>query len=415
MKRVFLTTLLLCLLSVDYLQAQAEDSVLFSIIIKNGHVIDTKNGIDEVMDVALNDGKVALIAKEIEGRATQVVDASGMYVVPGLIDIYWTMGDIHPDGHTFRHGVTTVVNGSGVNWQTFPDYKRDIIDRSQTRVLTFLNIRGDGYEGGANEINTGDVQASMSARIAQMFREHIVGFETTGQNFPAVNRAVEAGNQAEMPILTDGGRKHPQNSLEKLFMEHMRPGDIYTHTYTILEDLNARETLVDVQSGVLRPHILEAQERGIIFDVGHGSAFRYSLALPARDQGFWPNTISTNLSRGSINAFAKSMLNVMSKFLDMGMPVEGVIERSTWNPAQAIQREEIGHLTPGAIADIAIIKIREGEFGFFETAGYKREGSQKFECEMTIKGGRIVWDLNGIAEPLNNYYRDGTQFRGHRF
>lgn len=415
MKRVLLTTLLLCLLPVDYLHAQAEDSVLFSIIIKNGHVIDSKNGIDEVMDVALNDGKVALIAKEIEGRATQVVDATGMYVVPGLIDIYWTMGDIHPDGHTFRHGVTTVVNGSGVNWQTFPDYKRDIIDRSQTRVLTFLNIRGDGYEGGANEINTGDVQASMSARIAQMFREHIVGFETTGQNFPAVNRAVEAGNQAEMPILTDGGRKHPQNSLEKLFMEHMRPGDIYTHTYTILEDLNARETLVDVQSGELRPHILEAQERGIIFDVGHGSAFRYSLALPARDQGFWPNTISTNLSRGSINAFAKSMLNVMSKFLDMGMPVEGVIERSTWNPAQAIQREEIGHLTPGAIADIAILKIREGEFGFFETAGYKREGNQKFECEMTIKGGRIVWDLNGIAEPLNNYYRDGTQFRGHRF
>lgn len=415
MKRVLLTTLLLCLLSVDYLQAQAEDSVLFSIIIKNGHVIDPKNGIDEVMDVALNDGKVALIAEEIQGRATQIVDATGMYVVPGLIDIYWTMGDIHPDGHTFRHGVTTVVNGSGVNWQTFPDYKRDIIDRSQTRVLTFLNIRGDGYESGANEINTGDVQASMSARIAQMFREHIVGFETTGQNFPAVNRAVEAGNQAEMPILTDGGRKHPQNSLEKLFMEHMRPGDIYTHTYTILEDLNARETLVDVQSGELRPHILEAQERGIIFDVGHGSAFRYSLALPARDQGFWPNTISTNLSRGSINAFAKSMLNVMSKFLDMGMPVEGVVERSTWNPAQAIQREEIGHLTPGAIADIAILKIREGEFGFFETAGYKREGTQKFECEMTIKGGRIVWDLNGIAEPLNNYYRDGTQFRGHRF
>jgi len=415
MKQLVLTLLLMFLLSADYLKAQSSESVLFSLLIKNGHVIDPKNGIDGVMDVALNDGKVALVAENIENRATQVVDATGLYVVPGLIDIYWTMGDAHPDAITFRKGVTTVVNGSGVNWRNFAEYKQNIIDRSQTRVLTFLSVRGDGYQGGANEINTGDTEAAMAARIAQMFRDEVVGFETTGQNFDAVNRAVEAGNQARLPILTDGGRKHPQNSLAELFMEHMRPGDIYTHTYTILEDFNARETIVDIQTNELRPHVLEAQKRGIIFDVGHGSAFRYSLAIPARDQGFWPNTISTNLSRGSINAFAKSMLNVMSKFLTMGMPVEEIILRSTWNPAQAIQREDLGHLTPGGMADVAILRLREGEFGFFETAGYRMEGNRKFENEMTIRGGRIVWDLNGIADPINHYYRDGAQFRGHRF
>ncbi|MEX2574570.1 MAG: amidohydrolase/deacetylase family metallohydrolase [Balneolaceae bacterium] len=395
--------------------AQTSDSVLFSLIIKNGHVIDPANDIDGVMDIAINDGKIALVAENIDARATQVVDAEGMVVTPGLIDIYWTLGDMPPDGFTFKVGVTTVANGSGVDWRSFPDYKRNLIDRSQTRVFTFLGLNGDGYQGGAGEINTGDVEAQMSARMARMYPDDIVGFQTTGQNFDAVNRAVEAGNQADLPVLTDGGRKHPQNSLAELFTTHLRPGDIYTHTYTILEDFNARETIVDIQTEELRPHILEAQERGIVFDVGHGSAFRYSLAIPAMNSGFYPNTISTNLSRGSMNAFAKDMLNVMSKFLAMGMELPDVIEASTWSPAKAIRHEELGHLSPGAVADVAILSVREGEFGYFETAGYRMDGDRKLECEMTIRGGRIVWDLNGIADPLNNYYRDGSQFRGHRF
>lgn len=415
MKKIYLLIFLL-FFSTFYAQAQNNNSVLFSILINDGHVIDPKNNIDGVMDVAINDGRIALIDDEIDpNQATQVVDAEGMYVTPGLIDIYFTMGDRLPDGYTFRVGVTSVANGSGVDWKTFPEYKNNVIDRSDTRVFSFLRIEGEGYEGEANEVNTGDVQAAMSAKIAQMYKDHVVGFQVTGQNFQAVNRAVEAGNQADMPVLTDGGRNHPQESLEKLFTEHLRPGDIYTHTYTILEDMNARETIVDIQTNELRPHVLEAQERGIIFDVGHGSAFRYSLALPAKEQGFLPNTISTNLSGGSMNAFAKDMLNVMSKFLDLGMPLKDVIKASTWSPAQAIKHEELGHLTEGSIADIAILNIREGEFGYFDTASYKRVGNQKLECEMTILDGRIVYDLNGIATPLNNYYRGGSQFREHRF
>ncbi len=415
MKKFFTINFCLFLFFGVCVQAQTSDSVLFSLLIKNGHVIDPKNGIDGIMDVGINDGKIALISDQIDARATQVVDASGMYVTPGLIDIYWTMGDVPPDLITFKTGVTTVVNGSGVNWQTFPEYKSNVIDRSQTQVLSFLRINGEGYEGGSQEINTGDVEAAMSSRIARMFKDEIVGFEVTGQNFRAVNRAVEAGNQADMPVLTDGGRNHPQESLEKLYTEHLRPGDIYTHTYTILEDYNARETIVDIETEELRPHVLEAQNNGIIFDVGHGSAFRYSLALPAMESGFYPNTISTNLSMGSINAFAKDMLYVMSKFLVMGMDLKEVIKASTWSPARAIKREELGHLTPGSVADVTILNIREGNFGYFETAGYRMEGNQKLECEMTIRGGRIVWDLNGIADPLNNYYRDGLQFRGHSF
>lgn len=114
---------------------------------------------------------------------------------------------------------------------------------------------------------------------------------------------------------------------------------------------------------------------------------------------------------GSTNAFMKDMMNVMSKFLAMGMDLQQVIKASTWSPAQAIKREELGNLSPGGIADLVIFSIRNGKFGFYETAGYRMEGNQKLECEMTIKGGRIVYDLNGIAKPLNNFFRPGNQFR----
>lgn len=415
MKKLYLFVLLLFFSGI-YAQAQNSNSVMFSILINDGHVIDPKNNIDGVMDVAINDGKIALIAENIgPEKATQVVDAKGMYVTPGLIDIYSTLGDRRPDGFTFRVGVTSIANGSGVNWKTFPEYKKNVIDKSDTRVFTFLGLDGEGYEGGANEVNTGDVQARMSAKIAQMYKDNVVGFQVTGQNFTAVNRAVEAGNQANMPVLTDGGRNHPQESLKKLFFDHLRQGDIYTHTYTILEDMNARETLVDIETDELRPHILDAQKTGIIFDVGHGSAFRYSLAIPAMKQGFLPNTISTNLSGGSMNAFAKNMLNVMSKLLVMGMDLTDVIEASTWSPAKAIKHKELGHLTEGSIADVVILNMRKGEFGYFDTAGYRMMGNKKLECEMTILDGRIVYDLNGIADPLNNYYGVGSQFRTHRF
>jgi dihydroorotase len=211
--------------------------------------------------------------------------------------------------------------------------------------------------------------------------------------------------------MLDGGRNHPHPSLEDLFTKHLREGDIYTHTYTIIEDINAREPIVDQQTKKIHPYFLTAQKRGIIFDVGHGSAFRYSNAIPAMKSGFFPNTISTELYIASTNAFMKDMLNVMSKFLTMGMSLQRVINASTWSPAKAIKREDLGNLSAGAIADVTILSIRKGIFGYYETSGYKMEGKQKLECEMTIKGGRIVYDLNGIAKPINNFFRSGNEYR----
>ncbi len=409
LKFVPFLALLLCNFS---LSAQ-QSSKVYGIIIKGGHVIDPKNNIDEVLDVALNDGRIALIAKNINAdQATQVVDAAGMYVAPGLIDIHSRLAYTLPDGYTFRVGVTSIVDAGDSDYESFANFKKQIIDKSTTRVLAFLNIKGGDYKGGANEKNTGDKIASESAKLA-LANKDIVGFKVdfVGPDWTPVDRGVEAGNIANMPIMLDGGRNHPYPSLKDLFTKHMRPGDIYTHTYTIIEDINARDMIVDQQTALIKPSFPEAQKRGIIFDVGYGSAFRYSNAIPAMKAGFFPNTISTDLSAGSTNAFMKDMMNVMSKFLTMGMSLKEVIKASTWSPAKAIKREELGHLSPGAIADLVVFSLREGKFGFYETAGYKMTGDKKFECEMTIKGGRIVYDLNGIAKPLNNFFRQGDQFR----
>lgn len=390
----------------------------YDIVIKNGHVIDSKNNIDAIMDVAIKDGKIAVLAKTIDtAQAAQVVDAKGFYVTPGLIDIhahvfFGTKPDhylsngltaVVPDGFTFRVGVTTVVDAGGAGWKSFPEFKKNIIDNSQTRVLSFINIVGEGMRGGVYEQNINDMDPKMAALVAKQNKAYVVGFKVahyTGPEWAPVDHAVEAGKLANMPVIVDFGGNNPPLSIEELFMKHLRPGDIYTHTYTLLEG-NVRETVVDSATSKVKPFIWDAVKKGIVFDVGYGGAsFNFSQAIPAIKQGFFPKTISTDLHTGSMNASMKSQIDVMSKFLFMGMPLKDVIMASTWAPAQVIKREELGNLSVGAIADVAILNLRQGDFGFYDKTGYKVNSKQKLECEMTIKGGNIVYDLNGIANPI---------------
>jgi len=390
----------------------------YDIVIKGGHVIDPKNNIDAVMDVAINAGKIMKLANGIDAKlATQVVDAKGMYVTPGLIDLhahvffgtepdhYLSNGMVAvvPDGFTFRAGVTTVVDAGGAGWKSFPTFKKNIIDNSQTRVLSFLNIVGEGMRGGAYEQNVNDMDAKLSSLVAKQYKDYVVGFKVahfSGAEWTPVDRAVEAGKLAGMPVMIDFGGSTPPLSIEELYLKHLRPGDIYTHTYALL-DGNVRETVVDTVTNKVKPFIWDAIKKGIVFDVGYGGAsFNFTQAIPAIKQGFFPKTISTDLHTGSMNTSMKSQIDVMSKFLFMGMPLNEVIKASTWAPAQVIKHEELGNLSVGAIADVAVLNLREGNFGFYDKTGYKVEGKRKFECEMTIKDGKIVYDLNGIANPI---------------
>lgn len=393
-------------------------SQTYNIVIKGGHVIDAKNNIDGIMDIAVNDGKIALVAKNIDAaKARQVVDAKGMYVTPGLIDMhehvfagtepdhYLSNGlvAVFPDGFTFRVGVTTVVDCGGAGWKSFPTFKKNIIDNFQTRVLSFLNIVGEGMRGGAYEQNVNDMDPKLSADVANQYKDYIVGFKVAhyeAAEWTPVDRAVEAGKLANIPVIVDfgGDDTHPPLSIKELFFKHIRPGDIYTHTFT---ELARRDPIVDLKSRQLKPFVKEAQKRGIIFDVGYGGgSFDFRQAIPATKAGFFPNTMSTDLHAGSMNAAMKDMLNVMSTFVALGMDIPAVIKAATWSPAQAIKREELGNLSVGAVADIAVLDMRQGNFGLWDRMGYKVNAKQKFECQMTIKGGKIVYDLNGIATPI---------------
>jgi len=388
----------------------------YAIVIKEGHVIDPKNNVNAVMDVAIQDGKIVQVAKSIDPRqAAQVVSAKGMYVVPGLIDIhghvfYGTEADhaysngrsaIPPDGFTFRVGVTTIVDAGGSGWKSFPLFKENVIDVAQTRVLAFLNIVGEGMRGGVYEQNVSDMDPKMAAGVARRFRDHIIGFKVahySGPEWAPVDNAVKAGNTANIPVMIDFGGNNPPLSIRELFFDHLRPGDIFTHAFG---QLGSREAIVDVKDNTVKPFVWEAQKRGIIFDVGYGGiSFAYSQAIPALKNKFYPNTISTDIHIGSMNNAMKDMLSVMSKFHQMGMDIPSIIRASTWNPAQVIRREELGHLTVGAGADVAILNVRDGDFGFFDYTGLKVKGTKKFECEMTIRDGKIVYDLNGLAEPV---------------
>jgi dihydroorotase len=410
MKTIF-ALMLLCLAAFSPALAQN-----YSLVIKNGHLIDPKNNIDGPMDVAVQDGRIALVARNIDAaQGRQVIDAKGLYVVPGLIDMhahvfhgmdpdrYLSAGlsALPPDGFTFRVGVTTLVDVGGAGWRNFPLFKKTVIDQAQTRVLALLNIVGEGMRGGAWEQNLSDMDPRLAAAVARQHKTHLVGIKLAhfdGHNWTPTDNAVEAGRLAGIPVMIDFGGAEPPLSLRDLLLEHLRPGDIFTHMYG---QVRGRETIVDLETQTVKPFVWEARKRGIIFEVGYGGiSFSYSQAIPAMKAGFVPDVISTDLHTGSMNGAMKDQLSVMSKFLQMGMPLSDIIRASTWNPAKTIQREELGHLSTGTEADIAILGLREGDFGFFDYTGYKVRGRQKFECEMTIRAGRIVYDLNGRAEPM---------------
>ena len=336
-----------------------------------------------------------------------MVDVAGLYVTPGLVDMHFhafaaTMASeytgadsVRPDGFTFRSGVTTVVDAGSSGWRNFSEFKRGIIDTAHTRVLAMLNIVGHGMGGRMTvEQDTTDMDPKRTAEEAAKYPGTVVGIKIAhyaGPEWIAVERAVEAGTLAHLPVMVDFAEFRPERPFQDLVLHKLRPGDIYTHTY-----LGAVPMLDD--QGKVLPYLFEARKRGVIFDVGHGAgSFLFRQAVPAIQQGFLPDSISTDMHTHSMNAGMKNMLNVMSKFLNMGVPLDQVIGKSTWSPAREIHREDLGHLSVGAPADIAVLRLVKGDFGFVDSARKRLKGSEKLVAELTIHDGKVVWDLNGLS------------------
>lgn len=403
------------ILAGSLLWATAAGAQEYDLLLHGGHVFDPKNQIDGERDVAVRDGVIAAVAPHIDPKtAVKTIDVSGFYVTPGLIDIHVHVyagtgerhsyaGDnsVYPDGFTFRVGVTTVVDAGCSGWRNFEDFKDRVIDRAKTRVLVDLNIVGAGMRGEKYEDNLADMDGEATARMALKYPGVIVGIKSahfTGPEWTPYEQAVKAGTIAKIPVMIDFGSKRPERPLYDLLTAKLRPGDIYTHAYSGLRGEQ------DSATGKASRAMLAGRERGIYFDVGHGGgSFAWSVAIPMMKAGFVPDSISTDLHADSMNAGMKDMLNVADKFLAMGQSISEVLAEMTWNPAREIRQEQLGNLSVGAPADIAVLSVDQGHFGFVDMFDKKLMGTQKLVCQLTVRAGKVVYDLNGIsAEPWDS-------------
>ncbi len=380
----------------------------FDLLLKGGRVIDPRNGIDGIRDVAVAGGKIAAVAPSIDAaRAKKTVDVAGLIVCPGLVDIHvhafhttgaadaWA-GDksIEPDSFSFRTGVTTMVDAGSSGWRNFETFRHTVIDRVRTHLYAMINIAGYGMMGNINEQVPADFQPDAVARLAKKHADVVVGVKSAHYekaDWTSVDKAIEAGKLANIPVMVDFGYFLPERPYYELVGERLRPGDITTHVY------RSAVPWID-EHGKLYPYLSKARDRGVKFDVGHGGgSFTFRNAVPAIAHGFYPDSISTDLHAESMNAGMQDMTTTMSKFLNIGMPLPEIILRSTWTPAQIVHHAERGHLTPGADADIAVLRIADGDFGYADSSNGTIRGRQRIFCELTVLGGEIIWDWNSRA------------------
>jgi dihydroorotase len=393
----------------------------FEVLLRGGHVIDPANGRDGVADVGIAGGKIARVGPDLDAaQAKQVVDVAGLYVTPGLIDIHVHVypkrgpaapgfqASVIPDAHSFRAGVTTFVDAGTAGAEHFEDFKQTWIDTARTRVLAFVNI-ARGSMGDAEQ-DPGQFDVERAADVVAAHPDVVVGIKTahywTRQPWDdvhtpwaSVDAAVRAGERSGTPVMVDFWPRPPERPYPDLILEHMRPGDIHTHVFAQQFPILTAEGRERSDPRVA-DHMWKARERGVLFDLGHGGgSFWFRNAVPALRDGFPPDSISTDLHMGSVNAAVLNTLHTASKCLAMGMPLPEVIYRTTVTPARAIRRPELGTLSEGAEADVAVLRLLPGPASYIDCGRARLDGEGRLECAMTLRAGRIVWDPAGRSMP----------------
>ena len=375
----------------------------YDLLIKGGHVVDPGNEIDSVMDVAVSGDKIARVAEDIPSdQAKKTIDATGLYVTPGLIDlhahVFGYSGWLWPDDTQLLTGTTTVVDCGGAGWRTFETFKETVVDRSKTRVLSFINIVGAGMVGTESDIDDMDHE-KLAAKIKQ-YPGLIVGIKCAHygrKDYYNLEQAVKAGNLAGVPMIVDNSiLTNNDRDTETKLLKYFRPGDIHTHMFN-----DRHLEIVNRFTGKVQPYIYEARKKGRLFDVGHGSgSFVWPAAHKAMEQKFYPDTISTDLHNSSIFTTKADMPNVMSKMLALGMPLQEVIFRSTARPAQVINKyPEIGTIGEGKEADIVLLELEQGIFGYGDSWKKKKLAEQRLRAVLTVRAGELVFDEKGLGFP----------------
>ena len=362
----------------------------YDLLLRGGHVIDPKNKISEVRDVAIRDGKIAAVEPKIDpAKALKTVDVGGLYVTPGLVDIHVHVfagtgerrsyaGDnsVYPDGFTFRSGVTAVADAGCAGWRNFDDFKAaDHRPRPDPRLRVPEHRRPRDARRTRFEQNVDDMEAKPTAEMAHAAQGADRGDQDGplhGPDFIAGRSGRRGGHDRRIPVMVDFGRAFPQKSLAELLAKKLRPGDIYTHVYSGLRgELDP--------SGHANPALFEGRKRGVIFDVGHGGgSFTWRVAVPIVQEGFLPDSISTDLHTGSHERRHEGHAQ-----RDEQVPGPGAVARRGdprappgTRPARSSQ-EQLGNLSVGSPADVAVLRLEQGDFGFLDVYGARLRGDRE--------------------------------------
>lgn len=387
----------------------------FDLLIRGGTVFDPEQCSFRQEDIAVRDGAIVRRDAGFSGKeAENILDASGCIVSPGLIDMHCHIYPVFPyvrrdslrttnaEEHMVRCGVTTAVDAGTCGWRNFGDFKENVIDATKLRVLAFLDIAAKGMAYPDSEQAVADINPKIAAAVAREWSDCIVGIKSAhywprhedGEHpaFASIDGAREAAALCGKPVMVDSIPVVPERSYPAI-LSRLEPGDIHTHVFA------QQFPLLNAQ-GKVEGYLRKERERGVRFDVGHGSgSFWFRQAVPCFEQDFWPDTISTDLHHQNVTGPAIDLLYVASKFLAMGMPLAQVLYRVTRAPALTLSRPELGTLADGACADLAVLRVREGRFGYLDCGGARLEGEGKLECVATVRAGEVLFDPEARSAP----------------
>jgi dihydroorotase len=374
-------------------------STEYDLLVKNGSLLDAGSGLNQtVKDIGIQDGVIRTIQDEIfEETAGTVIDAAGTIICAGLIDLHVHVWDgvahlaIPPDPNCVGKGVTTAFDAGSAGADTYPGFQKYVIDVSATRIKAFLHISSQGQLsrniGELADLQYADVDRAI--KTCESYKDSIVGIKIrmsdriVGENGKeGLKRALDVCEATGLPLMI-----HPNASPISFsgMMNELRAGDIVTHCY------HRSDTGILESDGTLREDASKARDKGIHFDVGHGAgSFSFDVAEAALRQGFEPGTISSDLHKYNLDGPVYSLLETVSKFIHLGMPLETAIEKVTSAPARTMgMLGEIGALREGALADLTLIRTQEGPAEFTDALGSKRTGDLRLEHVSTIRAGRV--------------------------
>src|ERR1700742_1033342 len=370
----------------------------YDLVLKGGRIVDPSQNIDRVTDVAFSGGKVAKVGDNL-GDATETRDVKGYIVTPGLIDlhthVYWGGTSLGIDAEEFcrMSGVTTAIDSGSAGPGNFAGFRKHVIEPSAVRILAYLHVSFAGMYAFSKTVMVGESEEmrlmapAEAVAVAEANRDVIIGINVrvgrhaSGTSGTApLDIALQAAGEAGLPLMCH--IDFPPPSYEEV-LARLRPGDVLTHAFRPFPNTPA------TAQGTVKRAVLDARERGVLFDIGHGKgSFAFKTARAMLANGFYPDTISSDVHILCINGPAFDQVTTMSKFLCMGMPLPDVVAASTVNAAMALRRPELGSLKVGSVGDATLISVQQGKFDYEDVVGEHLIGDRKIVSEGVVIGGR---------------------------